>query len=464
MTVDQVPDGWKVMQLGDVGRWGSGGTPKRGVARYFGGDIPWVKSGDLHDGAVTSVEECITMDGLRSSSAKLVDPGTLLIAMYGATIGRLGVPSMQCATNQAIAFCAPDPSIVTTDYLFELLLHMRPELIALGKGGAQPNISQTVLKALEVPIPPLAVQGAVVHVLRQTHTHVTTASDHLEVGARVIERFRRAVLAAACSGRLTADWRRNHAVGSAKELISRVAEERRAAIGRRFKDELPTVTDDLRQLPESWAWATPGSLCEPERVITYGVIKLGPPTEDGVPTLRSSDVRWLRIDNSSVKRISRQIADNYKRTYLRGGEVLVTVRGTLGGVAVATPEMAGWNVSREVAVIPLSQHVDAEYCMLCIGSMHTQRWLGGVAKGVAYTGVNIEDLRKLPLPVPPIEEQRQIVKQARAMLNIANELTIRINSAIRRVEISEQAILAKAFRGELMGVRDTIVGLAESEL
>jgi type I restriction enzyme, S subunit len=89
--------------------------------------------------------------------------------------------------------------------------------------------------------------------------------------------------------------------------------------------------------------------------------------------------------------------------------------------------------------------------MLYIGSMQSQRWLSGVAKGVAYTGVNIEDLRMLPLPVPPLAEQREIVRRAETLLGQASTLILAIDSASKRVDRSSQAILAKAFRGELIG-------------
>ncbi|MBN2445664.1 MAG: restriction endonuclease subunit S [Phycisphaerae bacterium] len=324
-------------------------------------------------------------------------------------------------------------------------------------GSTRDKLTQGSMNTIPVVLAPRQVQDTLVGAIDAVASQRVRALDHLSAAQRAIERFRQAVLAAACSGRLTADWRAQHAVGTGGQLIEQVTEERRTHLGRRFKDELSTVTDDMREIPASWAWSSPGSMCEPDRIITYGVIKLGPPIEDGVPTLRSSDVRWLRIDGSNVKRISHEIADNYKRTYLRGGEILVTVRGTLGGVAVAPPEMAGWNVSREVAVIPLSQRLDAEYCMLSIGSMHSQRWLSGVAKGVAYTGVNIEDLRKLPLPVPPIAEQREIVRVASLLVTTADSLLARVDAASRGVERSAQAVLAKAFRGDLMGMASAAV-------
>lgn len=322
---------------------------------------------------------------------------------------------------------------------------------------SQASIGRDVLREFEIELPPVSTQRAIALLHAVVEDSRASASSHLSGANRSMDRFRQAVLAAACSGRLSSQWRATHFVGTGRELIENVTHERRAYLGGKFKDETLTLTDEMPDIPESWEWSTPGSLCEPGRVITYGVIKLGPPIEDGVPTLRSSDVRWLRIDSTHVKRISHDVADNYKRTYLKGGEVLVTVRGTLGGVAVAPPEMAGWNVSREVAVIPLSPHLDAEYCMFSIASMQSQRWLSGVAKGVAYTGVNIEDLRRLPVPIPPIAEQREIVRVASQLLTLADTLTDRLDAASQRVDQSSQAVLTKAFRGDLIGPESAAV-------
>lgn len=319
---------------------------------------------------------------------------------------------------------------------------------------SQASISREVLKGFEIELPPLDVQHAITSLSNAIRDSRLSAATHLVDAQTAVMRFRQSVLTAACSGRLTAGWRIKNQVDTGDELVDRVSKERRAHLGRRYRDELPTETGTMPEIPESWSWASPGSLCEPDRIITYGVIKLGPPVEDGVPTLRSSDVRWLHIDSSRVKRISQEIADNYKRTYLKGGEILVTVRGTLGGVAVAPADMAGWNVSREVAVIPLSRYLDADYCALWIGSMHSQRWLTGVAKGVAYTGVNIEDLRKLPLPIPPIAEQREIVRVVSHLLKSADALLARIDASSHRVDRTSQAVLAKAFRGELIAAED----------
>ena len=152
-----IPNGWEIKKMSDVVIWGSGGTPK---ARDENGTIPWLVIGDLNDGVVNSSASKITELGLKNSSAKLIPPGTLLVAMYGS-IGKLGITGIECCTNQAIAF-AKELHGVTTQYMFYYMVLIKAKLISMGKGGTQKNISQAVLKSLDVIVPPLSEQKRIV--------------------------------------------------------------------------------------------------------------------------------------------------------------------------------------------------------------------------------------------------------------------------------------------------------------
>ena len=135
--MSSLPEGWAVASLGELGDWGSGGTPAKGVKGYYhNGTIPWVVIGDLNDGYVSSAAGKITEDGLRNSSAKFLPVETLLIAMYGS-IGKLGITKIECATNQAIAYCKPDLSAIDLKCLFYLLMSEKSALVGQGQGGAQ---------------------------------------------------------------------------------------------------------------------------------------------------------------------------------------------------------------------------------------------------------------------------------------------------------------------------------------
>jgi type I restriction enzyme S subunit len=309
----------------------------------------------------------------------------------------------------------------------------------------QKRVPADFLSNAEIPLPPLAEQERIISLLNETAVDTRSVRDKLGRVSVKLKNFRQAVLAAACLGRLTEDWRETHKqVEAGTQLLLRICGTKTA-----FAPD-PEDVIELPDLPRTWQWARGETLCTPNRAITYGVIKLGAIVDGGVPTLRSSDVRWLRIEKGHIKCISRKIADNYYRTYLEGGEILVTVRGTLGGVAVVPHSMKGYNISREVAMLPVRDEFDAAFISYAIGSQRAQNWLTEAVKGVAYTGVNIRDLKRLPLPVPPTEEQREIVRRVEDLFKLADAIEKRVAAASVRADRLTQAILAKAFRGELV--------------
>ena len=226
------------------------------------------------------------------------------------------------------------------------------------------NLDGDAYKAIQIEIPPLPEQHRIVTILDEAFDGIATAKANAEKNLQ-----------------------------NARELFDSHLE---SVFSQRGKGR---VEKPLAQI------------CDPKRVITYGVIKLGNEVPDGVPCLRTSNVRRLRIETDGMKRIAPLLSAEYSRTILKGGEVLVNVRGTLGGVAVAGIDMAGWNVSREVAVVPADPlRVNPEYLSYLIASGETQQWLGGVKKGAAYVGINIEDLRMLPVTALGLDKQMEVVK------------------------------------------------------
>lgn len=156
-----IPDSWEWVRLGNIGDWGAGATPSRQHPEYYGGDVLWLKTGDLNDGVIQDTSEKITEAGVDNSSVKVNQPGNILIAMYGATIGKLGIVGKTLVTNQACCGCTPFKGIYNL-YLFYYLLSARNRLIELGSGGAQPNISKTKIENFIFPLPPLEEQKRIV--------------------------------------------------------------------------------------------------------------------------------------------------------------------------------------------------------------------------------------------------------------------------------------------------------------
>jgi len=156
---------WPMVKISEFCRTGSGGTPSRGVSEFYQGDIPWIKSGDLRENIVASATEFISEEAMKKSSAKIVPQGAILLAMYGATVGRMALLGIDAATNQAVCNIVPDPSKAFTKYVYYALLNKVPEFLRNAVGGAQPNISQSIIRSTEILLPPLPEQKRIAAIL-----------------------------------------------------------------------------------------------------------------------------------------------------------------------------------------------------------------------------------------------------------------------------------------------------------
>ena len=156
----KLPKGWCETLLGNIGNWQSGATPSRLRKDYYNGDIPWLKTGDLNDSVIKSIPETITRKALEETSVKLNPTGSVLIAMYGATIGKIGILALPATTNQACCACVD--YMCDKMFLFYFLLANRKRFIAMGGGGAQPNISKEKITNTHIPLPPLSEQHRIV--------------------------------------------------------------------------------------------------------------------------------------------------------------------------------------------------------------------------------------------------------------------------------------------------------------
>ena len=173
----KLPKGWAMCTLGKIGTWQSGATPSRLRKDFYGGDIPWLKTGDLNDGKITEIPEFITQKALEETSVKLNPIGSVLIAMYGATIGKIGILTFPATTNQACCACVDYK--IEQMYLFYFLLANKAMFVAMGGGGAQPNISKEKIVSTLIQLPPLAEQQRIVAKIEQLFTILKTIEENL---------------------------------------------------------------------------------------------------------------------------------------------------------------------------------------------------------------------------------------------------------------------------------------------
>ena len=156
-----LPNGWEYVRLNDLGDWGAGATPLRGRHDYYNGKIPWFKSGELISDYISDSEEYVTELALKETSLRYNKPGDVLIAMYGATIGKCSILKIPATTNQAVCACTPYHGFANK-YLLTLLKAYKNRFVGMGTGGAQPNISREKIIATVIALPPLAEQQRIV--------------------------------------------------------------------------------------------------------------------------------------------------------------------------------------------------------------------------------------------------------------------------------------------------------------
>jgi type I restriction enzyme, S subunit len=407
-----LPAGWDVASFGELNSF-SGGTvnpatrPDEVFELYSVPSFPTGRPEQLPGHAIGSTKQTVS-------------PGDVLVCKINPRINRVWSVGArgdheQIASSEWIGFRSDALVPRFAKHYFS-----EPSFRALlcsevsGVGGSLTRAQPSRVATYPVPVAPLAEQTRIADQLDTLLTRIRACQDRLETIPALLKRFRQAVVSAGISGGLTADFRDPSA-------------------------ETEYTESELQ------------ALCEADRVITYGVVKLGDEVPYGTPCLRTSNVRWLRFENDGMKCIAPSLSAQYSRTVLSGGEVLVNVRGTLGGVAVSTQEMKGWNVSREIAVVAIGKsRASAEYVALWIASDASQRWLSGMKKGVAYVGINIEDLRRLPVRLPARDEQDEIVRRVHSYLKLADQIEARCATATEQARKLAPLTLDKAFRGELV--------------
>jgi len=457
----KLPAGWVRKTIGEIAKTSSGGTPSRGRANYYGGAIPWVKSGELGDRVVYETAETITDLGLNSSSAKIFPKGTLCIALYGATVGKLGILGIDAATNQAVCgIFLPDS--MDTRYVFRYLESKRRELVELGKGGAQPNISQEIVRQTQIPVSPLPEQRRIVAEIEKQFTRLEAGVAALRRVQANLHRYRAAVLKAACEGKLVpmeAASQKSAARGqksapnyeTGEQLLQRILKQRREKWDgkRQYTEPAAPNTSGLPKLPAGWCVASLEQLTSAVRPICYGILMPKENLTDGVLFVKVKDMKGDKIDIASLHRTSPEIAAKYVRASLRTGDLLLAIRGTYGRVAEVPKELDGGNITQDTARLDVTSLVSRRYVATYLRNPDCQTYFKRVARGVAVKGVNIGDVRPTPVPLPPLAEQERIVAEVERRLSVVEELSALVENNLKRATRMRQAILQQAFEGKL---------------
>ncbi|MCF8152353.1 MAG: restriction endonuclease subunit S [Sulfuritalea sp.] len=433
--------------LGEICRTTSGGTPSRKRSDFFNGSIPWVKSGELTDGLVSEVEEFVTEEAIASSSAKVFPAGTLLIALYGATVGKLGILSRAAATNQAVCAVFP-PSDLDTKFLFWNLRHRRADLIAQAVGGAQPNISQTILRNLEIHVPTLDSQREIVAEIEKQFSRLDEAVAGLKRVKANLKRYKAAILKAAVEGRLVpteADlaYREGRRYETGAQLLQRILETRRSQWQGKGKYKEPAAPDTtgLPESPEGWAWTSIDQLAKVGTGAT--------PQRDRIEYYQNGDIPWVTsavVNQSYVDRATEFVTTTaFAKTNLTiypAGTLLVAMYGegkTRGKCAELRISAA---TNQALAALEASADVRG-YLRLFLE--HNYEETRKFASGGVQPNLNLSLVRSIRVPLPPVDEQHRIVAEVDRLLSIAREAEAEVDSSLKRAHGLRHVILQREF-------------------
>ena len=367
----EVPDNWVWMTLGEVGTWQSGGTPSRSNKTYYGGNIPWLKTGDLNDGLISDIPESITEEAVANSSAKINPAGSVLIAMYGATIGKLGILTFPATTNQACCACI-EFNAITQLYLFYFLLSQRNGFIAKGGGGAQPNISKEIIVNTFIPLPPLSEQQRIVMEIEKWFALI----DQVEQGKadlqNTIKQTKSKILDLAIHGKLVPQDPNDE---PAIKLLKRIN-----------PDFTPCDNGHYTQLPEGWTVAPMQVLCS----LVDG------DKQNGIERT-NLDVKYLRGERDAKTLTSGK--------YVTANSLLILVDGENSGEVFRTP-IDGYQGSTFKQLL-INENMNEEYVLQII-NLH-RKVLRESKVGSAIPHLNKKLFKAIEVPIPSYKEQQRIV-------------------------------------------------------
>jgi len=458
---DKLPEGWAITRFGDLLL-----DAQNGCSARSGKGQPTV----VLRLADVSTEGHIAQSGLRT--IPLPPEARKKYALRGGDLLAFRVNGSASIVGQVICYrgeadytyCdhfirfrsdpdALDPSFAAYAFRAEGIRGQVERYIVNSAG--QNTVSQASFRDVELLLPPLAEQRRIVTKLEVLLAEVNATRDHLTKVPAILKRFRQSVLAAACSGRLTADWREeNPKAGDASSLVADLQQTHEAAGGHKQgnaappTDEAHDLTSD--ELPPTWGLTEMRTAVCPDRPITYGILKPGPDTTGGIPYIRVADFPNDRLNLATIRRTTKEIESAYARARLREGDILLSIRGTVGRVCVVPRELENANITQDTARLSIQPMLNRDFVTWFLRASPTQKRMQKAVKGVAVRGINIGDVRALQLPVPPLPEQLEIVRRVEGLFALADDLEDRFANAKAQVDRFTPSLLARAFRGELV--------------
>ncbi|TYA09250.1 restriction endonuclease subunit S [Vibrio cholerae] len=434
--MSQLPKGWKQVHLGEV------------VELKYGKSLP-AKS---RDGEGFPVFGSNGVVGLHS---------TPLVDCAGLIVGRKGSFGEVHLSEQ------PFSPIDTTYYVDEFKtgslkywfyqLKCLP-LTKLNRSTAIPGLNRDDAYAQQINLPPLAEQNRIVEKLDEVLAQVDTIKARLDGIPAILKRFRQSVLAAAVSGKLTEEWRKNNSGQQIKPLLYEIETQREklkaAKLLKRSFGKHETVDPQSNELPDGWEWVCFDQISDNEN----NALKAGPfgsalkksdCTDHGYRVYGQEQV--IAGDETLVSYyINEEKYQQLEACSVKSGDILISLVGTIGKVLILSDKVESGIINPRLVKLSLNSEIQRKYIKAYLDSPLAWHFFNGFSHGGTMDILNLGILRKLPIPLPPVEEQKEIVRLVDQYFAFADTIEAQVKKAQARVDKLTQSILAKAFRGELV--------------
>jgi len=436
--VKNIPKHWQIKKLGEVCFTTSGGTPSRGNKNYYEGKIPWVKSGELNRGLITDTEEKISEEAIKNSSAKVFPKGTLLIALYGATIGKLAFLGVDAATNQAVCGIYKNESI-DSDYLYYNLVSKKPSLVKQGIGGAQPNISQGILKNLDLPIPPLPEQQLIVSKIEELLSDLDNGKQQLQLAEQQLKVYRQSLLKWAFEGKLTNMNVKEGELPKDWKLI-----------------ELKQVVDKISD----------GPFGSNLKSVDY--------VNEGIRVIRLENIGEMEFKNQYKTFVTPAKYETIKNHTVGKGDIIFSSFVSESIRSVILPDYIENAINKaDCFLVRVSESkINRKYLAYYFSTKEMRNQLINQIHGATRPRINTTQLKSSTIPFAPLKEQQLIVDELESKLTVCAKIEETISQSLLQAETLRQSILKKAFEGKLVRLNydsdDEIdkheIGIAAEEL
>ena len=404
----EIPDTWEWVRLGSIGDWGSGATPSRSIPEYYGGDIPWLKTGDLNDGYIEYIPENISRFALEKTSVRLNPAGSVLIAMYGATIGKLGILTFPATTNQACCACLPIE--ICNEYLFYFLMSQKVAFVKQSEGGAQPNISKKKIVATLMPLPSLAEQYRIVAKIKEVLQYIERYGEACSTVNSLNKAFpdllKKSILQEAVQGKLVPQ---DPADEPASILLERIRAEKEQLIkaGKIKRDKHESVIfrrdnshyekldgiercidDELPfEIPESWEWCRIGTLFS---------LQAG-------KNISSAAIKEIEFAGSVKCYGGNGVRGYVSEANHHGDYPIIGRQGALcGNINRATGD---FYATEHAVCVDTFGGTDISWACLFLEALNLNQY----ATATAQPGLAVANINMVWIPLPPLNEQLRIV-------------------------------------------------------